>query len=72
MASSDPLLGRIIDSKYRIDAQIGAGGMGTIYRPPRLKIGDNVAIKILHAERLREPKFGERFQSEAQAAARLR
>ena len=69
---SDPLLGRVIDNKYRIDAEIGAGGMATIYRATRLKIGDVVAIKILHTELLREPKFAERFQREAQAAAGLK
>jgi tRNA A-37 threonylcarbamoyl transferase component Bud32 len=69
---SDPLLGRVIDDKYQIEAEIGAGGMATIYRATRLKIGDVVAIKILHSELLREPKFAERFQREAQAAARLK
>jgi serine/threonine protein kinase len=69
---SDPLLGRVIDNKYRIDAEIGAGGMATIYRATRLQIGDTVAIKVLHAEFLRDPKFTERFQREAQAAARLK
>jgi len=69
---SDPLLGRVIDKKYRIDAQIGLGGMATVYRATRLHIGDVVAIKILHAELLRDPKLAERFQREAQAAARLK
>jgi hypothetical protein len=46
--------------------------MATIYRATRLRIGDAVAIKILHSEFLREPKFAERFQREAQAAARLK
>ncbi|MDB5072429.1 MAG: Serine/threonine protein kinase [Candidatus Eremiobacteraeota bacterium] len=66
------LLGRVIDGKYRIDAEIGAGGMATIYRATRLQIGDAVAIKVLHAELLREPQFTERFKREAQAAARLK
>src|ERR1700681_2018812 len=69
---TDPLLGRLIDGKYRIDAEIGAGGMATIYRATRLHIGDAVAIKVLHSEMLREPQFAERFQREAQAAARLK
>jgi hypothetical protein len=69
---SDPLLGRVIDNKYRIDAEIGAGGMATIYRATRLRIGDSVAIKILHDEFLRDAKFGERFEREAQAAAQLK
>ncbi|MBV8367328.1 MAG: protein kinase [Candidatus Eremiobacteraeota bacterium] len=67
-----PLLGQVIDGKYRIDAEIGAGGMATIYRATRLQIGDAVAIKVLHTELLREPQFAERFKREAQAAARLK
>ena len=69
---NDTHLGRVIDNKYRIDEVIGAGGMATIYRATRLQIGDVVAIKVLHPELLREPKFAERFQREAQAAARLK
>ena len=66
------MLGRVIDDKYRIDAEIGAGGMATIYRATRLHIGDVVAIKVLHSELLRDPQFAERFKREAQAAARLK
>ena len=69
---TDPLLGQIIDGKYRIDAEIGAGGMATVYRATREHIGDVVAIKVLHSELLRDPQFAERFRREAQAAARLK
>ncbi|MDB5072431.1 MAG: Serine/threonine protein kinase [Candidatus Eremiobacteraeota bacterium] len=69
---NDPLLGRVIDGKYRVDAEIGAGGMATIYRATRLHIGDVVAIKVLHSELLRDPQFADRFRREAQAAARLK
>jgi len=68
----DPLLGRVIDDTYRIEAEIGAGGMATVYRATRLRIGDAVAIKVLHSDLLREPQFAERFKREAQAAARLK
>lgn len=60
-----------IAGKYRIDAKVGAGGMGAVYRATRLMIGDEVAIKILHAEQS-DPKAAERFRREAQAAARLK
>ncbi len=70
--TADPMLGRIVEGKYRIDAVIGIGGMATVYRATRLRIGDAVAMKILHGELLREPKFAERFEREAQAAARLK
>jgi len=67
----DPLTGRTIEGKYRIEAKLGAGGMGAVYRATRLVIGDEVAIKILHSEQ-NEPRAGERFRREAQAAARLK
>lgn len=66
------LIGRIIEEKYRIDAKIGFGGMGAVYRAQRLLIGDQVAIKILHTEHVSEPQAAERFRREAQAAARLK
>ena len=69
--SSDPLLGSTIAGKYRIEAKLGAGGMGAVYRATRLIIGDEVAVKILHSEQS-DPRSGERFRREAQAAARLK
>lgn len=68
----DALIGRIIEGKYRLDALIGSGGMGAVYQATRLLIGDEVAIKILHTERVVDPHAAERFQREARAAARLK
>ncbi len=68
----EPMIGRTIEGKYRIDAKLGAGGMGAVYRSRRLLIGDEVAIKILHPEQVSESHAGERFRREAQAAARLK
>jgi len=71
-ANASGLIGRTIEGKYRIDAKIGFGGMGAVYRAYRLLIGDEVAIKILHAQHVSEPQATERFRREAQAAARLK
>jgi len=65
------LIGHSIDDRYRIDAVIGKGGMGTVYRATRLLIGDEVAIKVLHIGQ-EDPQAAERFRREAQAAARLK
>jgi serine/threonine-protein kinase len=65
------LIGQFIDDRYRIDAVIGKGGMGTVYRATRLLIGDEVAIKVLHIGQ-EDPQAAERFRREAQAAARLK
>jgi hypothetical protein len=68
----DKLIGRTIEGRYRIDNIIGLGGMGSVYRVTRPLIGDEVAMKILHSERVADPHVGERFRREAQAAARLK
>jgi serine/threonine-protein kinase len=68
---ADPLVGCLVENKYRIEERIGVGGMGTVYRATRLLIGDQVAIKILHAEFVRDQE-AERFRREAQAAARIK
>jgi eukaryotic-like serine/threonine-protein kinase len=65
------LIGQSIDDRYRIDAVIGKGGMGTVYRATRLLIGDEVAIKVLHNGQ-EDSQAAERFRREAQAAARLK
>jgi serine/threonine protein kinase len=70
--AADQLLGQTIDGKYRIDEKIGVGGMGAVYRAARLRIGDEVAIKILHPVHVLESEAIERFQREAQAEARLK
>jgi serine/threonine protein kinase len=70
--SAASMIGHVIDRKYRLDAKIGFGGMGDVYQASRLLIGDQVAIKILHAAHVSDPQAGERFRREAQAAARLK
>jgi len=70
-SAANALAGRTIDGKYRIEAKLGEGGMGSVYRAKRLRIGDDVAIKILHPG-VTDPKAADRFQLEAQAAARLK
>jgi eukaryotic-like serine/threonine-protein kinase len=71
-AEDDPLLGQVLEGKYRLESRIGTGGMATVYLATRLQIGDNVAIKILNAESLKNPLAVARFRREAQAAARIK
>jgi len=68
----DPMIGMIIEGKYKLIAKLGTGGMGCVYRAERLLIGDQVAVKILHQEHVAQPQSFERFRREAQAAARLK
>lgn len=68
----DPRVGLILDSKYKLLESLGQGGMGSIFRAQRLHIGDEVAVKLLHHDLVREEKALERFRREARAAAMIR
>jgi serine/threonine protein kinase len=68
----DPRVGLILDSKYKLIESLGEGGMGSIFRAQRLHIGDEVAVKLLHHDLVREQKALERFRREARAAAMIR
>lgn len=59
------LIGCTFDKVYRIDRQLGRGGMGAVYRAEHLKLGGYCAIKIPRPELLRRPGFLERFRHEA-------
>src|SRR5262249_6204914 len=67
-----PMLGEILDGKYRIDKQLGAGGMGNVYLATHLGTTRIVAAKSLAPRWAAEPHFLARFQREAQACGRLR
>jgi len=62
----------IIEDKYHLEQLIAHGGMGSVYRATHLQLERPVAIKILRAEFLTDPKVIERFKREARAAARLK
>ena len=64
------LVGRQIDH-YRIDALLGEGGMGAVYRASDMKLARPVALKVMHAQLARNMEFQQRFLQEACAAARL-
>ncbi len=70
--TSDPLIGRVLDAKYKLIARLGEGGMGTVYRASRLHIGDEVAVKVLHQQFVRQKGGIERFRREARSAALIR
>lgn len=72
MPQQASLYGQVLDGKYRIEAKLGSGGMGDVYRATRLLIGDSVAIKILHPHLAIDPQAAERFRREAVTATQLR
>jgi eukaryotic-like serine/threonine-protein kinase len=70
-AHVDPLIGHTLDDKYRIEARLGIGGMGTVYRARHLLIDRAVAIKVLSQRFVEDEAAQMRFRREAKAAGRL-
>jgi serine/threonine-protein kinase len=58
--------------QYEIQAEIGRGGMATVYRGYQASLNRSVAVKVLAGELARDPGFRERFAREAHAVAQLR
>ncbi len=63
---------RVIADRFRVEREIGRGGMGTVYRATHLGLERIVAVKILKPEFAADPEVGERFMREARTMARLR
>ena len=61
----------IIDGKYRIDAMVGRGGMGAVFRARDVRLERDVAIKVIRADMVSDPESRARFRREAQIVARL-
>ncbi len=57
---------------YRIEAELGSGSFGVVYKAFDPALKRHVALKILHSYRLEQPEAIERFHQEARATARLR
>jgi serine/threonine-protein kinase len=70
-AASDPLVGRRLVDRYRVDALIARGGMARVYRARDERLDRDVAIKVLSAPYADDPPFVDHFLEEARAAASL-
>jgi hypothetical protein len=68
---SQTLLGTALGGRYRLDAQIGKGGMSTVYRAFDTVLERPVAIKLMHREIASDSDQLERFRREARAVAQL-
>jgi len=66
------LPGVILDGKYRIDQQLGQGGMGAVFVATHLGTTRTVALKVIVPQLAAQDEFLLRFQREAEAAGRLR
>lgn len=67
----DSLLGATLAGKYRIDARLSEGGMGTVYRGCHVLMDKTVAIKVLRGSLAADEKIVARFSREARAASRI-
>ncbi len=70
-AMTDPLIGRMIDGRYRLESHLGTGGVGRVYLARHVLIGRRVAIKILQPERRSQSHLRAWFLREARAANRV-
>ncbi|MFT4051557.1 MAG: Stk1 family PASTA domain-containing Ser/Thr kinase [Microbacterium sp.] len=68
---TDPLIGRLVDGRYRVRARIARGGMATVYVAADLRLERRVALKVMHGHLSDDSVFQSRFIQEARAAARL-
>ena len=69
--SSAISVGAVVDGKYRVDAVIGQGGMGAVFRAWDLRLERAVAIKVVRADLISDPDSRMRFRRESQIVARL-
>ena len=67
----DPVIGRTLAERYRIEAIIARGGMARVYRARDVRLERDVAIKVLSPPFSGDPAFTEGFLAEARAAASL-
>lgn len=68
---TDPLIGRLVDQRYRVRARIARGGMATVYVATDLRLERRVALKVMHGHLSDDSVFQSRFIQEARSAARL-
>jgi serine/threonine-protein kinase len=72
MAESAVSAGHVLVGRYRLEAQLGAGGMGTIWRAQHLVLNAPVAVKVIDRTVVPDEETLSRFMREAQSAAALR
>jgi serine/threonine-protein kinase len=68
---ADPLIGTLIDGRYRVRERVARGGLATVYTALDERLDRTVALKIVHPTQAAEAQFVDRFIAEARAIARL-
>ncbi|MFD5737882.1 Stk1 family PASTA domain-containing Ser/Thr kinase [Streptomyces sioyaensis] len=67
----DPLVGQLLDGRYRVQARIAAGGMATVYQAMDTRLDRMLALKVMHPSLATDGAFVDRFIREAKSVARL-
>ena len=70
-APTDPMLGRVVDGRYRLLRALERGGSGTIYVAEQMSVGRQVAVKVLRSSLVDEAKVARRFEREAEIISGL-
>ncbi len=70
-SGTDALIGRTLDDRYRLEARIGGGGMGAVFRARHLMMDTEVAIKVLRPDLAADPAAVRRFAREAKGSFRF-
>ena len=73
-AADDPLVGTVVNGKYRVQSVVATGGMGRIYRAEQLPLGRPVALKVLNPQYTQsnsDDAFQKRFFLEASILSKL-
>jgi serine/threonine protein kinase, bacterial len=68
----DPLVGAVLDGRYRVGGIIATGGMSAVYRGLDIRLDRPVAIKVMESRYAVDQQFLTRFEREARAVARLK
>jgi serine/threonine-protein kinase len=71
MNAPDPFVGKVIDGRYEIQARVGEGGMGVVYKARQISIDRIIALKMLNQQMAGDPTWVQRFYNEAKACSRL-
>jgi serine/threonine-protein kinase len=69
---ADPMIGRLLDGRYRIDEVLGAGGVGVVYKAMHVHLNSPVAIKVLNERFGGSDELRSRFEREARAQHKLK
>jgi len=71
MPPPDPLIGRTIDGRYRLEEVLGEGGMGLVYGARHTVLNKPLAVKVLRPEVSKDEEIINRFRQEAQSASAI-